>query len=178
MLADCGWPRFAPSEIQAGPISSSRTAAMRTSASNSPVAEILVAYWKSDWRALLSVVAIVLLSSASSIAAPYLFSRLIDRLPKESVAIDLAWAFIIYAALVGLASALLRIVQFLSVITAENLGFITSTQFFDRILKKRAEIRRPAAGSHPGGRHRFCECLPRQLVPRGGRGPAGCGAAQ
>lgn len=113
---------------------------MRTSASNSPVAEILMAYWKSDWRALLSVVAIVLLSSASGIAAPYLFSRLIDRLPKEAVAVDLAWAFLIYAALVGFASALLRIVQFLSVITAENLGFITSTQFFDRILKKRADF--------------------------------------
>jgi ATP-binding cassette, subfamily B, bacterial len=113
---------------------------MSTSASKSPVAEILMAYWRSDWRALLSVVAIVLLSSVSSIAGPYLFSRLIDRLPKESIAIDLAWAFVAYAALVGFASALLRIVQFLSVITAENLGFITSTQFFDRILKKRADF--------------------------------------
>jgi ABC-type multidrug transport system fused ATPase/permease subunit len=113
---------------------------MKTSASNSPVAEILVAYWRSDWRALLSVAAIVLLSSASSIAAPYLFSRLIDRLPKEAFALDLAWAFVAYAALVGFASALLRIVQFLSVITAENLGFIASTQFFNRILKKRAEF--------------------------------------
>lgn len=56
---------------------------MSTSASKSPVAEILMAYWRSDWRALLSVVAIVLLSSVSSIAGPYLFSRLIDRLPKE-----------------------------------------------------------------------------------------------
>jgi len=113
---------------------------MKTSASNSPVVEILVAYWRSDWRALLSVVAIVLLSSASSIAAPYLFSRLIDQQPQQAFALDLAWAFIAYAALVGLATALLRIVQFQSVITAENLGFIASTQFFDRILKKRAEF--------------------------------------
>lgn len=113
---------------------------MKTSASNSPVAEILVAYWRSDWRSLLSVVAIVLLSSASSIAAPYLFSRLIDRLPKEAFAFDLAWAFVAYAVLIGVASALLRIVQFLSVITSENLGFIASTRFFDRILKKQADF--------------------------------------
>ncbi len=113
---------------------------MKPSARNSPVAEILMAYWRSDWRALLSVVAIVLLSSASSIAAPYLFSRLIDRLPKEAFAMDLAWAFVAYAVLIGFASALLRIVQFLSVITAENLGFIASTRFFDRILKKRADF--------------------------------------
>lgn len=113
---------------------------MKTSARNSPVADILIAYGKSDWRALLSVIAIVLLSSTTSIVAPYLFSRLIDRLPKEAVAVDLAWAFLVYATLVGLASALVRIVQFLSVITAENLGFLTSTQFFDRILKKRADF--------------------------------------
>ena len=113
---------------------------MTTPVSNSPVAGILIAYWKSDWRTLLFVVAIVLLSSASSIAAPYLFSRLIDLLPKQAFAVDLAWAFLVYAVLVGFASALLRIVQFLSVITVENLGFLTSTQFFDRLLKKRAEF--------------------------------------
>jgi len=113
---------------------------MTTSASNSPVAEILFAYWKSDRWALLAVVTIVLVSSASGIAAPYLFSRLIDQLPRQAFARDLAWAFIAYAALVGFASALQRIVQFLSVITAENLGFITSTQFFNRLLKKRADF--------------------------------------
>lgn len=113
---------------------------MTTSASNSPVAEILFAYWKSDRWALLAVVTIVLLSSASGIAAPFLFSRLIDQLPKQDFALDLAWAFIGYAVLIGFASALQRIVQFLSVITAENLGFITSTQFFNRILKKRADF--------------------------------------
>ncbi len=113
---------------------------MTTSASKSPVAEILIAYWKSDWRALLSVAAIVVLSSASNVAAPYLFSRLIDRLPKQDMAIDLLSAFLGYAVLIGFASALLRVVQNLSVITAENLGFIAGTQFFDRILRKRADF--------------------------------------
>lgn len=105
-----------------------------------PVAEIFRAYWKSDRWALLLVATIVFLSSASGIAAPYLFSRLIDRLTRETVVADLLWAFLIYAALVGLASALQRVVQSLSVITAENLGFIVSTQFFARILRKRSDF--------------------------------------
>jgi ATP-binding cassette subfamily B protein len=87
---------------------------MKTSASQGPVAEILVAYWKSDWRALLAVAAIVLLSSA------YLFPRLIDQLPKQAIAADLLWAFIVYATLIGFASAVLRVVQNMSVMTAEN----------------------------------------------------------
>ncbi|AUC97708.1 ABC transporter ATP-binding protein [Bradyrhizobium sp. SK17] len=105
-----------------------------------PVAEIFRAYWKSDRWALLLVATIVFLASASGIAAPYLFSRLIDRLTRETVVADLLWAFLIYAALVGLASALQRVVQNLSVITAENLGFIVSTQFFARILRKRSDF--------------------------------------
>jgi ATP-binding cassette, subfamily B, bacterial len=108
--------------------------------SNAPIAEIFHAYWKSDWRALSLVAAIVFLSSASGIAAPYLFSRLVDRLTKETVVSDLLWAFLIYATLVGAASALQRVVQFLSVMTAENLGFIVSTRFFERILRKRADF--------------------------------------
>jgi ABC-type multidrug transport system fused ATPase/permease subunit len=107
---------------------------------NAPVAEILHAYWKSDWRALSLVAAIVFLSSASGIAAPYLFSRLVDRLTKETFVSDLLWAFLLYAALVGGASALQRVVQHLSVMTAENLGFIVSTRFFERILRKRSDF--------------------------------------
>lgn len=105
-----------------------------------PVAEIFRAYWTSDRWALLLVATTVFLSSASGIAAPYLFSRLIDRLTSETVVSDLIWAFLVYAALVGLASALQRVVQSLAVITAENLGFIVSTQFFARVLRKRSDF--------------------------------------
>ncbi|MGX9426227.1 MULTISPECIES: ABC transporter ATP-binding protein [Bradyrhizobium] len=113
---------------------------MTKPASNAPIAEIFHAYWKSDWRALSLVAAVVFLSSASGIAAPYLFSRLVDRLTKETVVSDLLWAFLLYAALVGVASALQRAVQHLSVLTAENLGFIVSTRFFERILRKRSDF--------------------------------------
>ncbi|MCK1627307.1 ABC transporter ATP-binding protein [Bradyrhizobium sp. 160] len=104
----------------------------------SPISEIFLAYWRSDRCALLVVAAVVLLSSASSVAAPYLFSRLIDHLLQEGGMSELAWGFVGYALLLGAASALQRMVQYLSFMTAENLGFIAATRFFERILRKTA----------------------------------------
>ncbi|MCV9947459.1 ABC transporter ATP-binding protein [Rhizobium sp. BT-175] len=101
-----------------------------------PISEILGAYWKSDRWMLLAVAAVVLLSSLASVAAPYVFSRLIDRLPQEGPVPVMIWGFVIYAALLGVAAALQHIVQYLSFMSAENLGFISGTQFFERILKK------------------------------------------
>ncbi|VFR19556.1 Lipid A export ATP-binding/permease protein MsbA [plant metagenome] len=78
---------------------------------------------------------VVLLSGVTTVAAPYLFSRLIDRIPHEG-AIALAWWFLVYAMLLGLGSALHNTAQYLSFLSGENLGFITSTRYIVRILKK------------------------------------------
>lgn len=104
----------------------------------SPVSEVLRAYWKSDRWTLLLVATVVFLSSVASVAAPYLFSRLVDRLPQEGAIAALTWGFVVYALLLGLSSALQHMVQYLSFMSAENLGFITGTRFFERLLKKTA----------------------------------------
>ncbi len=103
-----------------------------------PISEILRAYWKSDRWTLLLVAVVVFLSSVASVAAPFLFSRLIDRLPQDGAVSSLAWGFVIYAVLLGVASALQHMVQYLSFMSAENLGFITGTRFFGRLLRKTA----------------------------------------
>ncbi|HEV7308061.1 ABC transporter ATP-binding protein [Ensifer sp.] len=103
-----------------------------------PISEVLRAYWRSDRWMLLAVATIVLVSSISSVAAPYVFSRLIDRLPQDALVPGLFWGFVFYAVLLGLSSALQHMVQYLSFMTSENLGFIASTRFFERILKKTA----------------------------------------
>lgn len=100
-----------------------------------PVAEILTAYWKADRRLLLLIAASVLLSSLASVAAPYLFSRLIDRLPTDGAS-GLAGGFLLYAVMLGAGSVLQNTVQYLSFLSGENLGFITSTRYFARLLKK------------------------------------------
>ncbi|MGF6416907.1 ATP-binding cassette subfamily B protein [Stenotrophomonas sp. AN71] len=81
------------------------------------------------------VAAIVVLSSLVAVAAPYLFSRLIDRISMDG-ALALAGWFVLYAVMLGAGSILQNTVQYLSFLSGENLGFITSTRYFARLLKK------------------------------------------
>ncbi|MCP3402873.1 ABC transporter ATP-binding protein [Bradyrhizobium sp. CCGB20] len=122
----------------------------------SPASEILHAYWRSDRRLLLIIGAVALISSASSVAGPYVFSCLIDRLPRSEDMSAVAWGFAGYAVLVGVASALQRMLQYLSFMAAENLGFIAATRFFDRILRKTAAV--------------FLECNPAEIQSAAARG--------
>ena len=108
---------------------------MKKTAVPPPVAEILGAYWKADRRLLLLIAGSVVLSSLANVAAPYLFSRLIDRLPIDGAG-ALAGGFLLYAVMLGAGSALQNTVQYLSFLSGENLGFITSTRYFTRLLKK------------------------------------------
>ncbi|MGY6085517.1 ABC transporter ATP-binding protein [Stenotrophomonas sp. SM006] len=108
---------------------------MKKTAVPPPVAEILGTYWKADRRLLLLIAGSVVLSSLANVAAPYLFSRLIDRLPIDGVG-ALAGGFLLYAVMLGAGSALQNTVQYLSFLSGENLGFITNTRYFARLLKK------------------------------------------
>jgi ATP-binding cassette, subfamily B, bacterial len=109
---------------------------MAKSDSPNPATEILRAYWKSDRRMLLVVAAVVILASVSAVAGPYVFSRFIDRLSRTHALATVVWSLALYPVLLGLASSLQRVAQYLAYMSAENLGFITSTRFFERILKK------------------------------------------
>ncbi|KVL18849.1 ABC transporter ATP-binding protein [Burkholderia sp. MSMB1826] len=101
-----------------------------------PITEVLQAYWKADRWMLLAVAVVVVLSSTSAVAVPYLFSRLIDALSHRGALGVLLPGFLLYAVLLGVSSALQRVVQYLAFMSAENLGFVLSTRFFARILKK------------------------------------------
>lgn len=102
---------------------------MNETRASHPLTEVLRAYWQADRLTLLTVVAVVILSSASAVAAPYLFSRLIDALSHRGVLHALIAGFVVYAVLLGLSSTLQRAVQYLAFMSAQNLGFITSTRF-------------------------------------------------
>jgi ATP-binding cassette, subfamily B, bacterial len=101
-----------------------------------PVRMILSKYWKASKWTLAFVALIVILSSTASIAAPYVFSRLINTLTKETGFTTIATGFALYAALLGISDAFNKMVGYLSFMSSENLGFIAGTSFFERILKK------------------------------------------
>jgi len=83
---------------------------------------------------------VVLVSGVANVAAAYIFSRLIDRLSQSSTPVAPIWGFEAYAMLIGIAAAIQHTVQYLSFLSAENLGFIARTQIFERILRKTADF--------------------------------------
>jgi len=78
----------------------------------------------------------LVLAAMLNIFAPYVFSRLVDELAGDSLAIGVLWGFGFYALLRGLGVTFDRSVQFLSIIAAENLNFIAGTRFLEKLLEK------------------------------------------
>ena len=91
-----------------------------------PVHGVFAAYWNDERASLVVLLAVVVFSSIASIAAPYLSSRLIDGLPDDNLA-NIIIGFLIYALLLGMAGACQTMIQYLSFMSAENLGFIFGT---------------------------------------------------
>lgn len=88
-------------------------------------------------RLMLAGVALVLLAgSALAVITPYLFSRLIDALTLDNLAMGVLAGFLIYALLRGIGAVAGYATNYLSVIAAENLNFIASTSFFSILLRK------------------------------------------
>ncbi|MEP7241008.1 MAG: ABC transporter ATP-binding protein [Devosia sp.] len=101
-----------------------------------PLGYIYRRYWAEAKGLLAGVAVIVLFSSVAGIAAPYVFSRLIDTLRSDNFGEAIVWAFAGYGVLFGLSQALNLMVNYLAVMTSENLNFIAGTAFFERLLKK------------------------------------------
>jgi ATP-binding cassette subfamily B protein len=101
-----------------------------------PLRQILGDFWGSSYGTLVLVVITVIASSAASVSAPYLFSRLINQLSAGGWERTIAIGVTAYAVLIGLALALQHIVQFLSYMSAEKLGLVARTRFFKRLIRK------------------------------------------
>jgi ATP-binding cassette subfamily B protein len=101
-----------------------------------PLSYIYRRYWD-EAKGLLAIVAVIVLcSSVAGIAAPYVFSRLINALRADNWGEQIVWAFAGYGVLFGLSQALSLMVNYLAVMTSENLNFIAGTAFFEKLLRK------------------------------------------
>jgi ABC-type bacteriocin/lantibiotic exporter with double-glycine peptidase domain len=101
-----------------------------------PLRHIYSGYWRQS-RVLLAIVAlVVLLSAVTGIAAPYVFSRLIDTLQAGTWGETIVWGFAAYSLLFGFSTALSNMVNYMAVISAEDLNYIAGTSFFERLLRK------------------------------------------
>jgi ATP-binding cassette subfamily B protein len=101
-----------------------------------PLRYILGRYWHVAHWTLIGIAALVMVGSVTTVAAPYLFSRLVDTLQAPDWPQAVIWGFVLYALLLGLTGGLQASVSFLSWMTAETLQVIAATSFFRRLLKK------------------------------------------
>lgn len=101
-----------------------------------PLRAIYGRFWREARWMLAGIAAVVLGYSVIGVATPYVFSRLVDLLDISDLPTGLAWMFVGYALLRGLAQVLGYSVNFLSIMAAENLNFISGTSFFAALLRK------------------------------------------
>lgn len=101
-----------------------------------PLKYIYSRYFAEAKWLLLMVAAIVFFSAIAGVAGPYLFSRLIDTMQSGSLGEAIVWGFVGYGVLFGLSQALSYMVNYMAMMSAENLNFIAGTAFFSRLLKK------------------------------------------
>ena len=101
-----------------------------------PLRRILCLFWQGS-RTTLPFVGIVVVGAAiASVAAPYIFSRLLDGLSEGHWMETLPIAFFIYALLLGFALALQKASSYLAAMAADNVSYIASISFFERLVKK------------------------------------------
>jgi ATP-binding cassette subfamily B protein len=93
-------------------------------------------YSRENFWLLISIGGEVLLDVVSTVATPYVFSRLIDQLVGNQLAAGLLLGFFAYAVLHGLGAVFSVAINYLSIIAAENLNFVAATQFFAKLLHK------------------------------------------
>jgi ABC-type bacteriocin/lantibiotic exporter with double-glycine peptidase domain len=101
---------------------------------------ILWEYWANSRWIILLIVSISVVSSIAAVAAPYLFSKLVDQLAAGGAIETSILGFMLYALLLGVAVMLEDTVPYLSLISARNLELLVATSFFDKILKKTVDF--------------------------------------
>ncbi len=105
-----------------------------------PLGYIYSRYFRQSWGLLILVAFIVLTSAIAGVAAPYVFSRMIDTMQADSWGETIIWGFVAYAILFGLSSALSGMVNYMAMMSAENLNYIAGVSFFQRLLKKQVSF--------------------------------------
>ncbi|ENW27330.1 hypothetical protein F925_00004, partial [Acinetobacter lwoffii NCTC 5866 = CIP 64.10 = NIPH 512] len=74
----------------------------------------------------------ILVSTIFAVLAPYTFASIIDKISLNNPIKNIGLGFFIYAVLLGLSLVFKEAVTYLSVILAETLNYITSTNFLKK----------------------------------------------
>lgn len=100
------------------------------------IAHILKYFVTHSYKMVLFAFVVIISSSICTVMAPFIFSAAIDSISSDTTIQNMLPAFTLYAFVVGVSLALSQMIKYLAAIMAENLSLISSTNFFERLLKK------------------------------------------
>lgn len=101
---------------------------------------ILKSFFIEEKRYIGILIFVIIISTVVTIFAPYLFSKMINDINTENYLNSLTISIFTYAILLGLSIIFNDIQTFMSVIVAEKLNFTCSTEFFKRLIVKKASF--------------------------------------
>ncbi|MDW3684345.1 ABC transporter transmembrane domain-containing protein [Cupriavidus sp. CV2] len=101
-----------------------------------PLHVIMGQFWRTSRITIGAVILGVIASSLVTVSAPYVFSRLIDRITLGEDVETVLTGLVLYALLMGVALTLQHAVSYLAAMSAESLNFMAGTRFFERLVRK------------------------------------------
>jgi ATP-binding cassette, subfamily B, bacterial len=101
-----------------------------------PAKDVFSGYWRTSHWMLVLIVLVGLLSAILAVIAPFIFSRLIDRLSTDMGQFAMFASFGLYALILGVSSILGDTLAYLALMGSQSLDYVVATRFFDRVLKK------------------------------------------
>ena len=91
---------------------------------------------KSSKKNIFLLCCAILTSTVLTVLAPYTFASIIDQITLKSSIESISFGFFIYAVFIGLSLIFKEAVTYISVIVAETLNYMSSTNFFKKIIRK------------------------------------------
>jgi ABC-type multidrug transport system fused ATPase/permease subunit len=102
------------------------------------ISQVLKQFIQRALGTVLLALAVILGSATCAVMAPYIFSTTIDSITGTSPARPILSGFAVYALVIGLSLMFGQMVKYLAAMTAENLTRVSSTSFFNKLLRKDA----------------------------------------
>ncbi|WP_349963183.1 ABC transporter ATP-binding protein [Rhizobium sp. ZPR3] len=102
------------------------------------LSHVLKQFVRRSYGMLILAFLVIVGSATCAVLAPYVFSSAIDGITASSAASGLLTGFASYAVVMGLSLTLSQMVKYLAAMTAESLTRVSSTSFFEKLLRKEA----------------------------------------
>jgi ATP-binding cassette, subfamily B, bacterial len=105
-----------------------------------PLRVIFSNYWAQSRATIAIVLGLTFVSSVATVGTAWVFARLVDRIAQGATHEAFLYAFLGYAAILGVIVTIDDSLSYLTLMCARNLEYVITTSFFGRLLKKKIDF--------------------------------------